>query len=131
MLGRSLHRLSAQPRAAISLMTSIDKNGLFFPFKKPKTSEILPVGGTAFISIRPSGSLSLFDARIHAKMLKDQPFTRPMKASNAASCWAMILRVGSSFRASVFSSNFVCAMPTKTSGVPNTKALRNVMAMRM
>src|SRR5215467_16185607 len=57
-IGRHLHRLPVQPRTAISLISSIDKDGPFFLFKKLKTSEILPVGRTAFISIRPSESLS-------------------------------------------------------------------------
>jgi hypothetical protein len=57
-VGRNLHRLPAQPRLANSLISSIDKDGPFSRFKKSKTSEILPVGRDAFISIRLPGSLS-------------------------------------------------------------------------
>src|SRR5216683_1411916 len=58
IIGRDLHRLPAQLRETIALISSIDKDGPFFLFKKPKTSEILPVGRMAFIAIRPSGSFS-------------------------------------------------------------------------
>src|SRR5215208_6877937 len=57
-IGRDFHRLPAQPRAAILFISSIDRDGPCFFFKKLKASEILPVGRTAFTSIRPSGSLS-------------------------------------------------------------------------
>ena len=55
---RNLHRLPAQPRLAISLICSIDKGLRLLFLNMSNTSEILPVGRTGFISIRPSGSLS-------------------------------------------------------------------------
>src|SRR5712675_3516154 len=57
-IGRDLHRWPAQPRAAILLISSIERDGPPYLFRKPKASEILPVGRAAFTSIRPSGSLS-------------------------------------------------------------------------
>src|SRR5258708_25589173 len=53
-----LHRLPVQPRAAILLISSIDRDGPPFLFRKPKASEISPVGRAALISIRPPASLS-------------------------------------------------------------------------
>src|SRR5450432_3288357 len=57
-VSRDPHRLPAQPRAAILFISSIDKDGPSFLFRKPKASEIFPAGRAAFTSIRPSGSLS-------------------------------------------------------------------------
>ena len=57
-IGGNLHRLPAQPRLAISLICSIDKGLRLLFLNMSNTSEILPVGRTGFISIRPSGSLS-------------------------------------------------------------------------
>src|SRR5258708_31471549 len=53
-----LHRLPVQPRAAILLISSIDRDGPPFFFRKPKASEISPVGRAALISMRPPASLT-------------------------------------------------------------------------
>src|SRR5204863_7487684 len=55
---RDPHRRPAHPRAAILLISSIDKDGPSSLFRKSKASEILPVGRAALTSIRPSGSFS-------------------------------------------------------------------------
>jgi hypothetical protein len=72
-VGRDLHLLPAQPSAANSLISSIDKEGPFSFFRKLKTSEICPFGRAAFISIRPSGSFStlIFLAGPHVTMFED------------------------------------------------------------
>src|SRR5829696_6568792 len=56
-VGGDFHRLPAHPRAAISFISSIVSDGPPFLFRRPNTSEILPVGRAAFTSILPSGSL--------------------------------------------------------------------------
>src|SRR5262249_43886011 len=57
-VGRDLHRLPAQPSVMILFISSIESDGPPFRFKKPKASEIFPVGRAAFTSIRPLGSFS-------------------------------------------------------------------------
>src|SRR5262249_48895174 len=56
-VGSNLHRLPAQPRAAILFISSIDSDERPCRFKMPKASAILPVGRAAVTSIRPFGSL--------------------------------------------------------------------------
>ena len=57
-VGGDLHRLPAQPRAMILFISSIERDCLFVPLsRRPKTSEILPVGRAAVTSIRAVGKL--------------------------------------------------------------------------
>ena len=57
-LDSNLHRLPAHPRLAIWLISSIDKGRRLRRLNTLNTSEIFPLGRAAFISIRPSGSIS-------------------------------------------------------------------------
>lgn len=147
--GLRCHQLSPQWRSS-----SLGSPAGLADFPNREGRKILPLD--AGPSIRPAGGFSTSNTRMPKNLADilscpcavrvkcgrgmlssrggrwcgDQRFARTMNAPKASSCWAITLRVGSSFSANVFSSNFVCAEPTKTSGVPNTQALRYVKAMR-
>src|SRR5262249_1648619 len=72
-VGRGLYRLPAQPRLATWLISSIDKDGPPFLFKKPKTSEILPLGRAGF-HLDPAVRELLhrnFLTRMHAQVFQE------------------------------------------------------------
>src|SRR5665213_2761458 len=57
LLSGDFHRLPAQPRAAILLISSVERDEPSCFFRKLNTSEIWPAGRAALTSIRPSRSL--------------------------------------------------------------------------
>jgi len=52
-IGRDLHRVPAQARAAMRFISLIDRDRPWSRFSKPKTSDIRPTGRAARTSIRP------------------------------------------------------------------------------
>src|SRR6185312_14758717 len=72
----------------------------------------------------------LFSHAVPHRRRRSQALILAMNFANAANCVLTMSLVGWSLSSSVSLSNLVCALPTKISGVPKMKALRNVIDMR-